>query len=592
MRPVDIEQAQRFLTLLDEGAEAFAFRTLGAIDRNHTGTLDALAAKLTLANGKGDGVYVVVNAGGHDTASITRVRAVFADCDTPGAPWPECPLDPHIIVESSPGKWHAYWLVDGLPLEMFGPVQRAIAARFATDPSVIDLPRIMRLPGFMHTKGEPFQTRIIHESGAVPYSAAAILAEFPPAAATPPKAQAPAVHGMIPDGERDTTLTSLAGSMRRRGMSEAAMLAALRVENETRCAPPLDDAQVVKIARSIGRKEPAPQAKPAPAPAVGNASELMRRTFQPVQWAVQGILPEGITILSGDPKIGKSWLLYQACVAVATGRPLWIGREPESAGDALMLALEDNDRRLQRRLTTLLPRFSTFKGTRIINPDVSRLHYATQWPRGEAGALQLGEWLHSHPDCRLVVIDTVSAFRDPDPGKKSAYAHDYAVGELFKPLARDYSCAIVLVMHNRKQHSADALQLVSGTQGMTGGVDNVLVLRRERGQLDAGLYVDGRDIEEPQEMALRFDAGYWCGTGQSVEEAKLSKERRRVLEAIDALGAEARSRAICDQLLPARPGTIRTLLAKMVKAGQLQITDGVYTHTGTAVTAVTREAAA
>ena len=126
---------------------------------------------------------------------------------------------------------------------------------------------------------------------------------------------------------------------------------------------------------------------------------------------------------------------------------------------------------------------------------------------------------------------------------------------------------------------------------MTGGVDNVLVLRRERGRLDAGLYVDGRDIEDPQEIALRFTDGFWSSDGSTVEEAQLSKQRRNVLAAIEELGENAKSRAICDALLPTRPGTIRSLLAKMVKAGQLACEGGVFTHTGTTVTAATKEAA-
>jgi len=329
---------------------------------------------------------------------------------------------------------------------------------------------------------------------------------------------------------------------------------------------------------------------PAP-PRVSNAAELLKRQFAPVQWAVRGILPEGISILSGDPKIGKSWLLYQACVAVSSGRALWAGREPEEQGEALMLALEDNDRRLQRRLEVLLPRFAKINGSRFIYPEMDRLHYATEWPRAEAGVAQLAKWLRAHPNTRLVVIDTVSAFRDPEPGRKSAYATDYAVGEMLKPLAKEFSCAVVLVMHNRKQHSEDALQLVSGTQGMTGGVDNVLVLRRERGRMDAGLYVDGRDIEEPQEIAMRFDEGYWCSDGQTVHEAKMTSERRKVLDVVRELGAEARIRRIAAELSPKKYSSVSSLLSKMTKAGDLVLEGGLYTLPGAVGEAGEREAA-
>jgi putative DNA primase/helicase len=69
-------------------------------------------------------------------------------------------LQPHIVIESSPGKWHAYWLVSDSPLEQFKPLQQALAQRFNGDKAVCDLPRVMRLPGFLHQKGEPVLTRI------------------------------------------------------------------------------------------------------------------------------------------------------------------------------------------------------------------------------------------------------------------------------------------------------------------------------------------------------------------------------------------------------------------------------------------------
>lgn len=344
----------------------------------------------------------------------------------------------------------------------------------------------------------------------------------------------------------------------------------------------IDAALADAIKRMAGTSifaKPVPEIEAAEGFEVKNASELLGLNFLPVQWAIRGIIPEGVSILSGDPKIGKSWLLYQACVAIATGAHLWPGREPETQGDVLMLALEDNDRRLKRRLEKLLPRFARMKGTRFEYPDVALLHYETEWPRAEAGVARIATWLRSHPNCRLVVIDTVSAFRDPDPGRKSAYATDYAVGEMLKPLAKEFSCAIVLVMHNRKATSDDPLQMVSGTQGMTGGVDNVLVMKRERGQMDAALYVDGRDIEEQQELALTFSDGYWSSDGRSVEAVQMSKERRAVMDVVETLGPKAKSKDICDSLHPRKAASVRKMLTEMVQAGQLKNVDGLYVPT-------------
>ena len=171
---VDLQEAARFLRLLDAEADTWRFRTIRDRATKYHGTLESCADRL-IADNATRCVFVAVNDGiGDKDEEMVRVRAVFADLD--GAPLPESfDLEPHIIVQTSPGKWHVYWLVDGLPLELFKPVQRAIAKKYSSDPAVCDLPRIMRLPGFLHRKAEPFRSHIIHESGGLPYDAAQVL---------------------------------------------------------------------------------------------------------------------------------------------------------------------------------------------------------------------------------------------------------------------------------------------------------------------------------------------------------------------------------------------------------------------------------
>lgn len=190
---LDQSEAARFLAILDESAETFCFRVF---DDKESRKDPRLAAKfdggltdvwphLVAKQAQGCGVYVVANAGEQTNDTIYKVRAVFADTDgAPLDPILACGLEPHVVVESSPGKWHVYWLVDDLPTAAFRDVQRSIAAQFGTDKSVNDLARVMRLPGMLHQKGAPFLARIIHESGALPYSAETILAHFPPAVAS------------------------------------------------------------------------------------------------------------------------------------------------------------------------------------------------------------------------------------------------------------------------------------------------------------------------------------------------------------------------------------------------------------------------
>jgi hypothetical protein len=170
------KQALGFLKRLDPTTKEFCFRTFDDVRIEKDGKFESrgipsLASKINRSlkealpnlrrlNSKGAGVYVVVNAGGQIASDITCIRALFADTD--GAPLePLLVLKPHMVVESSKGNYHVYWLVDNCELDQFTALQTAIARKFGTDPSVKDLPRVMRLPGFNHNKYGAFPSSII-----------------------------------------------------------------------------------------------------------------------------------------------------------------------------------------------------------------------------------------------------------------------------------------------------------------------------------------------------------------------------------------------------------------------------------------------
>jgi putative DNA primase/helicase len=166
----NINEAQRFLNVF---SGSLTFQTFHDQDRGKSGcnrifhgTLDEHAADLTRLNQQGCGIFLQVNRGdgkGRKRENVIKVRSVFVDFDTPGgleklkAAFPP----PHIIVESSPDKCHGYWLVANFPLDEFGAMQKALAARFDSDKTITERNRVMRLPGFYHQKGDPFMTRIV-----------------------------------------------------------------------------------------------------------------------------------------------------------------------------------------------------------------------------------------------------------------------------------------------------------------------------------------------------------------------------------------------------------------------------------------------
>ena len=172
--PTDFNEAQRFLTLLDEESANWTFQTFDdskrkdrTLARIFHGSLDTHAHALAELNARGAGIFVTVaetDGRGRKEANIKRIRAVFVDLDgSPLEPVLSGSLLPHITVESSPQRFHAYWLVSDCPLDQFKPIQKALATRFKGDKAVHDLPRVMRLPGFWHCKGDPYRTRILDE---------------------------------------------------------------------------------------------------------------------------------------------------------------------------------------------------------------------------------------------------------------------------------------------------------------------------------------------------------------------------------------------------------------------------------------------
>jgi len=137
------------------------------------GTLKQRKYQLSGLNKLDVGVYVTINKTdrqGRKTENIIKVRALFADLDgSPLMPILKAKPEPHMIIESSKGKYHAYWLVDDCPLDKFSMYQKAIAKKFNSDPKVCDLPRVMRLPGFNHCKGEPYLVKVKWHNSRSPY---------------------------------------------------------------------------------------------------------------------------------------------------------------------------------------------------------------------------------------------------------------------------------------------------------------------------------------------------------------------------------------------------------------------------------------
>jgi hypothetical protein len=371
-------------------------------------------------------------------------------------------------------------------------------------------------------------------------------------------------------------------------LDDADALAVLKEWNLT-CQPPWSDKELehkVASARKDGNyadlltEPPGMQTQGFSAPLKKNdkpslkpkvelftAHNLLAKEFKELTWAVPGILPEGATVLAGRPKIGKSWLTLGLALSVSYGGKA-MGMIDVAPGDVLYLALEDGPRRLQKRLNKVLAKWQT--------QAPPNLHLATCWPRVSEGGLDLiAEWLVNHPQARLVIIDTLARIRAKRLINANLYEEDYEALALLKDLGDKHGVAVAANHHTRKTPSEDPLDDVSGTLGLTGAADAVLVLKRQRYARDGKLFVTGRDLEE-RELPLLFDPTFCLWEQTDAKQDWLTPEQRKVLNALHA-GGEALTPMQAAPLLKKEYSATKKLMWQMWKDGLLEKTgQGAY----------------
>ncbi len=288
-------------------------------------------------------------------------------------------------------------------------------------------------------------------------------------------------------------------------------------------------------------------------PRIISAPALAAMNFPPLRWAIPGLLPEGLAILAGKPKFGKSFLALQMGAAIAGGVGGTLGVEIE-AGDVLYCALEDSPRRLHARLRQIYP----FGGL----PE--RFHLATEWPRlGQGAAEFLEAWCDTHPTARLIILDTWRAIKPQASGRGSAYDEDAnAAAPLLEFTKRRSGLAVIVVHHVRKMDADDIFDTISGTHGLTGIFDTQMVLARHGGSVK--LAAQGRDLEGYEKILERDRrTGGWKVMGDAVAIAKTG-ERQELLDLLAESDAPL-SLAALAKAVGKKPDTTRHLLKALIE---------------------------
>jgi hypothetical protein len=302
-----------------------------------------------------------------------------------------------------------------------------------------------------------------------------------------------------------------------------------------------------------------PGGKTVSLPKIHSAAELQGREFPPIHFIVPGIIGPGLTLFAGKPKIGKSWLCLDIGLCVAASR-YCLGDLLCERGAVLYLALEDNHRRLQKRIRKLLPNVESWPAD---------FHYVTEWPRADEGGLDwIRSWCETSENAKLVVVDVLAAFRSQKNSQQTNYESDYLCIKGLQNISSETGVAIIVVHHTRKASAdVDLLDTVSGTLGLNGAADTALVLDRD--SIGCRLHGRGRDVEEiDKAVTFNPETCRWLITGDA-SEVRRSDERSAIVDALLEADEPLSPADVADILGTPRNNT-KQLLHKMAKAGEVR----------------------
>jgi len=272
------------------------------------------------------------------------------------------------------------------------------------------------------------------------------------------------------------------------------------------------------------------------------AKEIIMMKLPEPCWLIENLLPEGLTLLAGRPKVGKSWLALNFALELV-----------KKGYKVLYLALEDNPKRIKKRLETLK---APLTDNLLFEFDIPKLDFNT--------IITFRDKIIKE-EIKVVIIDTFVKIK-PNKEWEEPYSANYQIFSKIKKEIVDKGISIILIHHLRKAQSLDPLDQVLGSTSYTAAVDNILILKRARGLADATLYLVCRDYEE-KEWALRFDNGFWYVLGDSPKYT-ISQERRQIWETIQNLGGKATPKEVAT-LLGKSYSAVKKLMFIMEKEGLL-----------------------
>lgn len=261
-----------------------------------------------------------------------------------------------------------------------------------------------------------------------------------------------------------------------------------------------------------------------PTPRGIRLSDLQIKHLAPLVWVVDGLLPEGVTLLAAKPKTKKSWLALNVALSVAmNGRAL--GQLPVVSGDVLYLDLEGNQRRIKNRVASILGNAGDIDWP-------SNVDVYTEWERGPEAIDALTRYRAENTNLRLVVVDLLAEVRPPMDPRQPTYDYDRQFLRALNGWGEEHHVAVLVIHHVRKSKGEDVFDEISGTLGINGAVSTMLILARDaNGQML--LHRTGRDMIDDDALPLTWDhqiTGFVISTDN--KDPGISDSRQRVLESM------------------------------------------------------------
>jgi hypothetical protein len=277
----------------------------------------------------------------------------------------------------------------------------------------------------------------------------------------------------------------------------------------------------------------------------------------PTKWLVQDVIPEGLGLIIGKPKGGKSWLGINFAVDVAKGN-LFLGRLETEPSGVIYLCLEDSLSRIQQRAR------GAAQGTIPGN-----IHFALEWGRFDQislGLETLEKQLDAIPDCRLVIIDVWQMIR----GRKKSGADDYEAdyGDLapLRNLALSRGLSLMLIHHSRKEISEEEVDNVLGSTAIAGCADFIVSISKVQ-QTSQGkqgqITVRGRDLEEDFGAVCLLADCRWSYVRTIVEDKRSTTEN----SLLAVLTNDGQSLTKISEISDVKYTTAQSAMARLVKAG-------------------------